>query len=106
MVFCISGHFYHPFFFLLRKKAPRHHADVPGGFAIWRKQGDAVRPARGKSVDQLVMSCAVDGELSLAAVVGKHKGGNVGTHGQHLVDDKAGLPAPGAEHHHTRHPVP
>jgi len=33
------------FFFLLRKKAPRHHADVPGGFAIWRKQGDAVRPA-------------------------------------------------------------
>ena len=57
-------------------------------------------PRRGKSVDQLVMSCAVDGELSLAAVVGKHKGGNVGTHGQHLVDDKAGLPAPGAEHHH------
>ena len=57
-------------------------------------------PRRGKSVDQLVMNCAVDGEPGLAAVVGKHKGGNVGTHGQHLVDDKAGLPAPGAEHHH------
>lgn len=57
-------------------------------------------PRRGKSVDQLVMSCAVDGEPGLAAVVGKHKGGSIGAHGQHLVDDKAGLPAPGAEHHH------
>ena len=57
-------------------------------------------PRRGKLVDQLVMSCAVDGEPGLAAVVDKHKGGNVGPHGQHLVDHKAGLPAPGAEHHH------
>lgn len=37
--------FYHPVFFLLRKKAPRHVRMVPGGFAIWRKQGDAVCPA-------------------------------------------------------------
>ena len=76
MVFCISGHFYHPVCFLLRKKAPRHHADVPGGFAILEEAGRCGTPCRGKLVDQLVMSCAVDGEPGLAAVVGKHKGGS------------------------------
>lgn len=71
-----------------------------GGLCNMEEAGRCGTPRRGKLVDQLVMSCAVDGEPGLAAVVGKHKGGNVGTHGQHLVDDKAGLPAPGAEHHH------
>ena len=75
-----------------RKKAPRHHAEVPGGFSYKAGRCGSSPPwGGGYLVEQLVVCKTAHRQLCALTGVGEGKEGVVYAQRQHAVDVQGGL---------------